>query len=138
MFLVDTDTMTLLQHGHERVTERFRSASEIVATTIISRIEILEGRFAAVVKAADGEQLLLAQERLGQSENHLRQVPILPINSVAAAQFDQLRQNKKLKKIGRRDMLIAAISLASRATLVTRNLKDFRRVPGLQIENWAD
>jgi len=52
--------------------------------------------------------------------------------------FDSLRKNKKLKKIGRRDLLIAAISLAERATLVTRNLKDFRHVPGLQVENWAD
>ena len=40
--------------------------------------------------------------------------------------------------MGRADLLIAAITLANRATLVTRNLKDFRQVPGLQIENWAD
>jgi tRNA(fMet)-specific endonuclease VapC len=49
-----------------------------------------------------------------------------------------LRQNKKLKKIGRPDLLIAAITLAARGTLVTRNLKDFRLVPGLRVENWAD
>jgi tRNA(fMet)-specific endonuclease VapC len=47
-----------------------------------------------------------------------------------------LRQNKKLKKIGRADLLMAAITLANRATLISRNLKDFRQVPGLQFENW--
>jgi predicted nucleic acid-binding protein len=35
-------------------------------------------------------------------------------------------------------LLIAAIVLANRATLVSRNLTDFRQVPGLQVENWAD
>ena len=45
---------------------------------------------------------------------------------------------KKLKKSGRADLLIAAITLANRATLVTRNEKDFRQVPGLQVENWVD
>jgi tRNA(fMet)-specific endonuclease VapC len=45
---------------------------------------------------------------------------------------------EKLKKIGRADLLIAAIALANRAILVTRNLKDFRNVAGLPLENWAD
>src|ERR1700730_11829458 len=105
MFVVDTDTMTLLQYGQERVTERFRQADRPVVTTVISRIEILEGRFAAVMKAADGNQLLRAQQRLEQSENHLQAVPILAVDSATAAEFDRLRQNKKLKKIGRADLL---------------------------------
>ena len=63
---------------------------------------------------------------------------MIPIDAAAAAQFDALRKNSKLKKLGRRDLLIAVIALAERATLVTRNLKDFRKVPGLQAENWAD
>jgi tRNA(fMet)-specific endonuclease VapC len=138
MFVVDTDTMTLLQHGHERVTERFRLAGEPVVATVISRIEILAGRFAAVMKAADGNQLRLAQQRLEMSENHLRQVPILAVDAAAAAEFDRLRHHKKLNKIGRADLLIAAMTLAYRATLVSRNLKDFRQAPGLRVENWAD
>jgi tRNA(fMet)-specific endonuclease VapC len=63
---------------------------------------------------------------------------VLLVDEAAAAEFDQLRENKKLRKIGRADLLIAAITLSHRATLVTRNLKDFRRVPGLQVENWVD
>ena len=76
---------------------------------------------------------------LDQAVEHLAEVPhVIPIDDAAADEFDRMRQNKKLKKIGRADLLIAAIALANRATLVTRNLKDFRQVPGLRVENWAD
>jgi predicted nucleic acid-binding protein len=61
MFLLDTDTLTMLLYGHERVSERMSRASQTVALTVISRIETLQGRFASVLKAEDGERLLLAQ-----------------------------------------------------------------------------
>jgi tRNA(fMet)-specific endonuclease VapC len=41
-------------------------------------------------------------------------------------------------KSGGSDLLIASICLANRATLVTRNLKHFRQVASLPVENWAD
>ena len=68
----------------------------------------------------------------------LSRIRVLPVDTAAAAEFDRLRENKKLKKIGRADLLIAAITLANRATLVSRNLKHFKLVPGLPVENWAD
>ena len=52
--------------------------------------------------------------------------------------FDTVVAEKKFKKIGLADRLIACIALAHDATLVTRNTKDFAIVPGLKLENWAD
>jgi tRNA(fMet)-specific endonuclease VapC len=138
MFVLDTDTLTLLLQGHERVTRRIRDATEEVVITVISQSEMLQGRFAWVLKAEDGNRLLLAQERLAENERDLEGLTILRIEAGTAAEFDRLRQNKKLKKIGRADLLIAAITLANRSTLGTRNLKDFHQVPDLQVENWAD
>jgi tRNA(fMet)-specific endonuclease VapC len=138
MLLLDTDTLTLLFQGHTRVQSRMQSAEPDVATTIITRIEVLQGRFNAILKAANADQLQQAHQRLQDSEQQFMTIPILPIDRTAADQFDNLLRNKKLKSIGRGDLLIAAITLANRATLVTRNQKDFRKVPGLQIENWAD
>lgn len=138
MFVLDTDILTLLLRGHTRVTQRTNSAPREVVITIISRIEMLQGRFASVLKADDSGRLLEAHERLTETELDLEELTILPIDAVAAAEFDRLRQNKKVKKIGRGDLLIAAIALAHRATLVTRNLGHFRQVPGLAVENWAD
>ncbi len=90
------------------------------------------------MKAEDGERLLRAQRLLASTVQHLALFQIVPFEDAAAAEFDRLRQIKGLKKIGRADLLIASIALANRATLVTRNLKDFQKVPGLQVENWAD
>lgn len=68
----------------------------------------------------------------------LRQITVLSINEAAADQFDRLRQIKRLRKIGRADLLIAAIALAHGATMVTRNVKHFSQIPGLRVENWLD
>jgi tRNA(fMet)-specific endonuclease VapC len=138
MNLLDSDTLTLFAAGHPRVVERVLAATDTVATTVISRIEILRGRFDFVMKAADGQQLQRAQRWLDRSDADLRKLVIVPIDEGAASQFDHLRIHKQLRKIGRADLLIACIAVAKGATLVSRNLKDFRLVPNLRVENWAD
>jgi tRNA(fMet)-specific endonuclease VapC len=138
MILLDTDILTLHRLSHEKVVKRFQAASELPAITIAAQIEVLRGRHDAIFKAEDGARLLHAQQVLAVTLKHLQQFQVVFFNAAAAAEFDRLRQYKGLKKIGRGDLLIAAICLANKATLVTRNLKDFRKVPGLLLENWAD
>lgn len=139
MKILDTDILSLLFHNHPRVAERHWQESDEIAVTIISRIQVLQGRFAMLLKAADGAELLRAQQWLDRAISSLQVIPkVLTIDDRVASQFDRLRPNKKLKKIGQADLLIAAITLANRATLVTRNVKDFRQVPGLTVENWVD
>jgi tRNA(fMet)-specific endonuclease VapC len=138
MILLDTDTFTLHHAGQRKVAERAAAAAEILRVTIVTQIEALRGRQEALMKAEDGEWQLRAQRLLISTVQHLALFEIVPFDNAAGAEFDRLRQDKKIKKIGRADLLIAAIALANKATLVTRNLKDFRQVPGLQIENWAD
>jgi tRNA(fMet)-specific endonuclease VapC len=137
MILLDTDILSLLMQGHERVRNRIEQATTF-AIPIISRIEVLEGRFASLLKAADGTHALLAQQWLEQSENYMRELETIPFDEAAASRLDRLLGMKFLKKIGRADLLIAAIALARNALLVTRNTRHFELVPGLQIENWAD
>ena len=138
MILLDTDSFTLHQYGQKRFLERFGAASEDPAITLITRIEALRGRHDALFKAEDGARLLAAQLSLLRTEEHLALFQIVPLDAAASAEFDRFRQTKGLKKIGRGDLLIASIALANKATLVTRNRKDFQKVPGLRIENWAD
>jgi tRNA(fMet)-specific endonuclease VapC len=137
MILLDTDTLTLLFQGHGRVQSRLLSAELDVATTIITWIEVMRGRFDAIFKAADAAQLERAHQRFQESARQLATLTIVPINAGAAHQFGKLLRNKKLRKIGRGDLLIASIALAQKAKLVTRNLRDFQQIPGLDSENWA-
>jgi tRNA(fMet)-specific endonuclease VapC len=68
----------------------------------------------------------------------LNQLLIVPISQAASSEFDRLRAVSKYRQIGRADLLIASISLANRAVLVTRNQRHFKQIPGLRVENWVD
>lgn len=139
MYVLDTDILSLIHAGNERIgLRRDRVDPREIATTIVTRVEVLQARYQFLLKAADGEQLLRAQQRLRQSEELLRQIPILWIDDAAADEFNRLRRQKSLKKIGLIDLLIASIALTQHAILVTRNLRHFQQVPNLQVENWAD
>ena len=118
MFVLDTDTLSLLLRAHVRVTDRVAHAIEEVAITLITRTEPLQRRFASVLKAENGEKLIQAQHRLDENEKDLDRFTILVFDSMAAAEFDRLRKNKKLKKIGRCDLLIAVLTLANRANRI--------------------
>ena len=68
MFVLDTDTLSLLLRAHVRVTDRVAHATEEVAITLITRTELLQRRFASVLKAENGEKLIQAQHRLDENE----------------------------------------------------------------------
>lgn len=139
MYLLDTDTITHLYFGNYKVINRLTSLEDVViGTTIITKAEISRGRIDYMLKAESGEDLLKAQELFFRTEEFLNDLLIVPINQPASAEFDRLRAISKLRKIGRADLLVASIAIANRATLVTRNLRHFKQVPGLSIENWVD
>lgn len=139
MHLLDTDTLTYLQAGHTQVVERLRELPDPdVGTTIVTKIELLRGRFDFLLKADAGADFLRAQQFLTRTEEHLAQMLIVPLDERAVVQFEQLRNRKGIGKIGRADLLIASIALAHRATLVTRNTRHFRQIPNLHVVNWID
>jgi tRNA(fMet)-specific endonuclease VapC len=59
----------------------------------------------------------------------------LPFNELSASAFGQLSTHKL--KIGTQDLLIASVTLAHHGVLLTRNLRHYRQITGLQIEDWA-
>ncbi|MBC1190545.1 MULTISPECIES: type II toxin-antitoxin system VapC family toxin [Microcystis] len=139
MYLLDTDTLTHLHSGNTNVINRLENLQdEEVAITIVTKLEILRGRIDYLLKAFSGSDLLKAQELFSRSETLLNQLPVILIDPNAANQFDRLQDISKFRKIGRSDLLIASIALANQARLVTRNLRHFRQIPHLFLENWVD
>ena len=69
-----------------------------------------------------------------QLENYCR-TPVLTFDEQAAVTLQRLRRARI--RIGTMDLKIAAITLSHDATLLSRNLADFRQVPSLQVENWT-
>ena len=139
MYLLDTDTLTHLHSGNTNVINRLENLQdEEVAIMIVTKIEILRGRIDYLLKAFSGSYLLKAQELFSRSETLLNQLLVILIDPNAANQFDRLQDISKFRKIGRSDLLIASIALANQAWLVTRNLRHFRQIPHLFLENWVD
>ena len=139
MHILDTDTLTHLHAEHPQVIEHLRRVLDPdVGISIVTKIELLRGRFEYLLKAEDPASLLKAQQRLLRTEELLAQIRIFLFDEKSIREFSRLNQHSRFGKIGRADLLIASIALANRATLVTRNVRHFRQFPGLIIRNWVD
>jgi predicted nucleic acid-binding protein len=140
MIILDTDILTLFAYGtNDNLRQQIESVdeNEKLAVTIITWMEILQGRFASILKSANEEQLIQAMKRFQDSQSLLNSFVLLDVDDNAAQHFERLRKQKKMK-MKRPDMLIACIALAHNALLVTRNVNDYKAVTGLDVANWAD
>ena len=87
-----------------------------------------------------GAEKSSARERLLRSfEELIALVSVEPLPGTAGAQYGAIRAmlERRGEVIGNNDLWIAAHARASDLTLVTNNEREFRRVSGLKIENWA-
>jgi tRNA(fMet)-specific endonuclease VapC len=101
-----------------------------------------EGLWLSAVVAAE---LRYGAAKLGQSRFHaaveawLAGFDVRDWSSDASQHYAQLRAalEKAGKPIGGMDMMIAAHAMAEDSVLVTNNAREFHRVPGLAVEEWA-
>lgn len=79
------------------------------------------------------------EENLARLEQLERLIPALPLETKVAQHYGRVRTDLERKglPIGAYDLLIAAHALSLGLTLVTNNLREFRRVEGLKVENWT-
>lgn len=135
--VVDTNHLSALERDAGlplQFEERRLAAGYEVFTTIISVQEITRGWLALLNRRADPSQQVRLYERFQRSYEALRDWDVLPFDAEAAAKLAALSRHRL--NIGPMDLKIAAICLAHDAVLLTRNEKDFAKVPGLRVENW--
>jgi len=80
------------------------------------------------------------KDNLEALNKFLSPVEIVPYDDKAAAYYGEIRNylEKKGAIVGAMDMLIGAHAKSIPVTLVTNNLREFKRIPGLRAENWAN
>jgi tRNA(fMet)-specific endonuclease VapC len=136
LYALDTDTLTLYKRNDPLVVQRVEACPpDDVAITVITVEEILTGWYTYMRRARQPNQLEFGYQQLADSVRFLGTWKILSFPQPAIARYNQL--NALRLNIGKMDLRIAAIVLEHSAILVTRNVRDFQRVPGLVIENWA-
>jgi tRNA(fMet)-specific endonuclease VapC len=136
LFVLDTDILSLHEKGHPVLSPVIRSRpTQELAITVISVEEQLSGWYSLLRRASKPVDVARAYQRLASAVQLYTGLRILSFTEPAIARFEQmvaLRLN-----IGRQDLRIASITLEYGGIVVTRNLRDFQRVPNLVAEDWS-
>jgi tRNA(fMet)-specific endonuclease VapC len=139
-YLLDTDHIAVLQD--EATVEAVRLAERIdvlpeheFAFSIVSFHEQVLGGNNYVAQARNAAGILRGYSMLSKVLGTFGPAQVLPFDSATQATFEQLRRRRV--RIGTMDLRIAATALSHGLTLLTRNAKDFARVPGLAFDDWT-
>jgi tRNA(fMet)-specific endonuclease VapC len=97
--------------------------------SVVTYLELVYG----AIKSQQAEANLAKIEQLRQL------IPVQSLDTAAGRHYGRLRVEleRKGSPIGSYDLLIAAHALSLGLTLVTNNVREFSRLPGLHLENWA-
>lgn len=136
LHVLDTDTLSLYHRGYPSLDEKVDSHPlEELAITVITVEEELSGWYGLLRNIRSPDEEVRAYERLAEAIPLLARWRILSMPHSALMRYESLkRMNLNVRKM---DLRIAAIALECGGIVVTRNLRDFRRIPNLEAENWV-
>jgi tRNA(fMet)-specific endonuclease VapC len=136
LFALDTDTLTHFRTGHPKVLARVAAVPRgDVVSTVISLEEQLAGWYSRSKNAKTPALLEHAYRKLADVVEFFRDLRLLPLTVNAIARYQA--PHKLHLNVGKNDLRIAAIAPENYATVVTANVRDFGRVPGLVVEDWT-
>ncbi|MBN8958642.1 MAG: type II toxin-antitoxin system VapC family toxin [Rhizobiales bacterium] len=128
-YMLDTNIISdLVKNPQGKAAQRIAKVGEDnICTSIIVAAELRYG-----CSKSGSKRLLKAVEDI------LGEIAVLPFEMPADAEYGGIRSELEAagKLIGSNDLLIAAHAYAAGATIVTANTDEFKRVRGLNVENW--
>jgi len=129
-YLLDTNIcIYLMKNQPPEVAQRFAQCS--VGDVLISAITYAELEYGVAVSDNPEQQ--------GRNlANLIEDILVAPFDSTAANAYGPIRAATREHKKDHLDKLIAAHAVALDAVLVTNNVRDFVKYPGVNIENWLD
>jgi tRNA(fMet)-specific endonuclease VapC len=139
-FLLDTVHISILQYPTEPDYSNLKArlvqhATRDIAYPIVSFHEQVLGAHDYINKSRKLAEIVRGYERLGWVLAHYSFVQVLPFDAAAASVFSSLATVRG--RVGTMDLRIASIALSRGLTLLTRNTRDFGRVPNLITEDWT-
>ena len=135
----DTDILSDIFRGVPALVARatlIDPAQQVVPSVVVE--EMLRGRFSGIRLAETGKgklSLAEAYELFEQSFHALAAFRVLPYTDAADKLVEAFKKSKI--RVGTRDLRIAAICIVHGATLVTRNARDYAKLPGLTFDVWT-
>ena len=127
-YLLDTDTCIFALKHHPAVKAHFGAvAPEEVAISAMNEAELRYG-------ALNSQH---PDQHVKDVEAFLKPFMVLPFDAEAAKEQAKLRLALKKHPLGERDLVIASVARVHHLTVVTHNLREFARVPGLRATDWT-
>jgi len=140
MFLIDTDHLAVLQHSASPEFERLRGRlvsrpAKDFFVSIVSFHEQCQGWNAYISRARDQRGVVHGYSMFQRLLADFAVAQVVPFDDAAASTFEALRRQKV--RVPTIDLRIASSALSRELTLLTRNLRDFRKVPELRLQDWT-
>ena len=128
LYMLDTNIcIHLMKNQPREVAQRFEQCS--VGDVVMSAITYAELAY-GVAASTDSER-----DR-ANLENLIEDIPVAPFDPAAGIAYGPIRLATRDRRSDHLDKLIAAHAVALGVTVVTNNLRDFAKYPGVIIENW--
>ena len=126
--MLDTNVISeIVKNPKGRAAERARACKDRLCTSIVVASEL---RYGCAKKGSP--------ELLRRVEEILDEIGVIALDVPADAEYGNIRSELGAagQPIGSNDLLIAAHACSLNLTLVTANVREFSRIPGLEVENW--
>jgi tRNA(fMet)-specific endonuclease VapC len=130
MICLDSDFIIANLRGDDKAVSlaRILETQDVLVTTSINQFEVLSGAMLSAQK----------ERRTAEAKAILDRLEILPFGKLDAELTSRVYSKLTLqgKMVSQKDLFIGCIALSANSPILTRNIRDFKRIPDLKVITW--